>query len=225
MKFIFRKTVKYVIVFCLFAMALSPVLSFTYTENNIPMKDYYMQRIGAVKKSVLELRQSSLKKEPLYILKRKFLKCRLAYKKMAVISEYFNRYESKLLNGPALDWSEEDTPDKINHPEGLQVVEQLLYSDWNGKPSYTQLNILLQNILHILLLIEQDQDLSNKFKDELVWDAIRSASLRLFTVGITGYDSPLARYSLPESVATIEEIKTLLVYYQKNKGIVKDIEL
>jgi len=225
MRAIFKKGSKYIIVFSLFAAAISPVLSFTRRENNISMKEYYLERIGQVKKYVLELKQSSVKKEPLFNLKKKFLRSRLAYKKMAVISEYFNRYESKLLNGPALDWSGEDTPDKINHPEGLQVIEQLLYNDWKGGSSYNQLNFLLQSIMHTLLVIEQDRELLYKFKDELVWDAIRSASLRLFTVGITGYDSPLAKYSLPEAIATIEEVKSLLACYQKNKGLVKNIDL
>jgi len=225
MRAIFKKGSKYIIVFSLFAAAISPVLSFTRQENNISLKEYYLERIGQVKKYVLDLKQSSVKKEPLFNLKKKFLRSRLAYKKMAVISEYFNRYESKLLNGPALDWSGEDTPDKINHPEGLQVIEQLLYSDWKGGSSYNQLNFLLQSIMHTLLVIEQDRQLLYKFKDELVWDAIRSASLRLFTVGITGYDSPLAKYSLPEAIATIEEVKSLLACYQKNKGLVKNIDL
>ena len=225
MRAIFKKGSKYIIVFSLFAAAISPVLSFTRRENNISMKEYYLERIGQVKKYLLELKQSSVKKEPLFNLKKKFLRSRLAYKKMAVISEYFNRYESKLLNGPALDWSGEDTPDKINHPEGLQVIEQLLYNDWKGGSSYNQLNFLLQSIMHTLLVIEQDKELLYKFKDELVWDAIRSASLRLFTVGITGYDSPLAKYSLPEAIATIEEVKSLLACYQKNKGLVKNIDL
>jgi len=225
MRAIFKKGSKYIIVFSLFAAAISPVLSFTRQENNISLKEYYLERIGQVKKYLLELKQSSVKKEPLFNLKKKFLRSRLAYKKMAVISEYFNRYESKLLNGPALDWSGEDTPDKINHPEGLQVIEQLLYSDWKGGSSYNQLNFLLQSIMHTLLVIEQDRQLLYKFKDELVWDAIRSASLRLFTVGITGYDSPLAKYSLPEAIATIEEVKSLLACYQKNKGLVKNIDL
>ena len=225
MRAIFKKGSKYIIVFSLFAAAISPVLSFTRQENNISLKEYYLERIGQVKKYVLDLKQSSVKKEPLFNLKKKFLRSRLAYKKMAVISEYFNRYESKLLNGPALDWSGEDTPDKINHPEGLQVIEQLLYNDWKGGSSYNQLNFLLQSIMHTLLVIEQDRELLYKFKDELVWDAIRSASLRLFTVGITGYDSPLAKYSLPEAIATIEEVKSLLACYQKNKGLVKNIDL
>ena len=225
MRAVFKKGSKYIIVFSLFAAAISPVLSFTRQENNISLKEYYLERIGQVKKYLLELKQSSVKKEPLFNLKKKFLRSRLAYKKMAVISEYFNRYESKLLNGPALDWSGEDTPDKINHPEGLQVIEQLLYNDWKGGSSYNQLNFLLQSIMHTLLVIEQDRELLYKFKDELVWDAIRSASLRLFTVGITGYDSPLAKYSLPEAIATIEEVKSLLACYQKNKGLVKNIDL
>ena len=225
MKFIFRKTGKYIIVFSLFTIALSPVLSFTHPDNTITMKEYCVNRINVVIRSVLDLQQSSEKKESLLVLKRKFLKARLAYKKMAVISEYFYPYQSKLLNGPALDWSGEDSPDKINHPEGLQAVEQLLYSDWQGRRSYGQLDILLQNIIQNLSTIKQDNDLRNKFRDELVWDAVRSASLRLFTVGITGYDSPLAKYSLPEAAATIEEIKSILRYYQKNKGEIKNVEL
>ena len=123
MRAVFKKGSIYIIVFSLFAAAISPVLSFTRQENNISLKEYYLERIGQVKKYLLELKQSSVKKEPLFNLKKKFLRSRLAYKKMAVISEYFNRYESKLLNGPALDWSGEDTPDKINHSKTLTSIK------------------------------------------------------------------------------------------------------
>jgi hypothetical protein len=50
--------------------------------------------------------------------------CRLEYKRLAVLSEYFNVYETKFLNGPALNRVEEGSPDSIIPPQGFQAMEE-----------------------------------------------------------------------------------------------------
>lgn len=64
---------------------------------------YYQSQIQSVKEKLKNFKTSCQKKVSLQALRQQFFSCRLAYKKLATLSEYFNIYETKLLNGPALD--------------------------------------------------------------------------------------------------------------------------
>ena len=147
------------------------------------------------------------------ILRQQFLSIRLAYKKIAVLSEYYNIYETKLLNGPALPRAEDDNPKNIIMPEGLQVMEEYLFGI-HQKTEYRKLNEQTQKIRHIIKSFQNEPGLDYKFREELVFDALRSSLIRLVTLGITGFDSPVAAYSIPEASATLESFLTILSFYQ-----------
>jgi cytochrome c peroxidase len=149
----------------------------------------------------------------LKILRQRFISSRLAYKKLSVLSEYFNIYETKFLNGPALNRSEDGAPDIIIPPQGFQAIEEILFS--NQQPGvHLQISKLLEDMLIILHRLDTEPDRIYKFRDELVWDAIRSASVRLIATGITGFDSPIAQNSLPEGRASIIGIKNILLLFK-----------
>ena len=201
------------------------ILAGTFTQlffnppiNNSSMEDYYTKRIREVKKEITLFLQSSKKKGSLAILKKQFMASRLSYKKMAVLSEYFNSSQTALLNSPALDRLTSDNPDGIASPDGFQAVEQLLYSDWNTR-MYKKLDTLLTDINTGLVKMENEPDKQYMFKPELVWDALRSAVLRLITLGITGFDSPVAQLSLQEAIASLDGIKEVLLQLKNNSTL------
>src|SRR5690606_7247117 len=55
-----------------------------------------------------------------------------------------------------------------------------------------------------------------KFRDPLVLDALKAANIRLVSMGITGFDSPLALLSLGESAEVLEGMKDILTEYQRD---------
>lgn len=171
---------------------------------------YYTEKIKALKLQIEQFRQHNKPGKSLSSLKVHFIQCRLAYKKMAVLSEYFNEYETAILNGPALDRLIADTRDAIVPPEGFQAIEQLLYSDW-ADTSYKKLDGYLTGIQETLGRLENEPGKKYKFKEELVWDALRSSVLRIITLGITGFDSPVANLSLTEAQASLDGIKEVLL--------------
>lgn len=179
---------------------------------------YYQDKIYVLRSQLTELRSSSQNKSSLKILQQKFLAARLTYKKIAVLTEYFNIYESKFLNGPALNRSEDGTPDIIIQPKGFQAIEEIVFTEEKTIDN-TELNEQLDQMLVVLIRLENEIDRSNKFTQEAVWDALRAAVIRVAALGITGYDSPIATYSLYEAKASIEGIKDLLVFFKS------DIEL
>lgn len=139
---------------------------------------YYQNELHSVKEKLTSFKSSRQKKVSLKILQQQFLSCRLAYKKLAVLSEYFTIYETKFLNGPALNRVENGTPDIIIPPKGFQAIEEILFSN-PGSPPYSQIRVLLEDMLTILKRMENEPDRIYQFRDELVWDAMRSAILPL----------------------------------------------
>jgi cytochrome c peroxidase len=74
-------------------------------------------------------------------------------------------------------------------------------------------------MLTMLQRMENEPDRIYKFPDELVWDAVRSTIVRLAALGITGFDSPIARHSLTEAGATIDGIKNIMLLFKSDKAI------
>ncbi len=129
---------------------------------------------------------------------------------MAVLTNYFNPYQIKSLNGPAIARIESEVADRIIPPQGFQAIEQILYADWSGDSSQTQVAALVNAMLPVLLTLEKEPDRYFKFSKELVYDAIRSEIIGITTLGITGFDSPVANQSLPEAAASLDGIIQLL---------------
>lgn len=176
---------------------------------------YYQAQVQFVKEKIISLKNSCEKKASLKVLRQQFISARLAYKKLAVLSEYFNIYETKSMNGPALNRSEEGSPTEIIPPQGFQAIEEILF----GNPEsgfYSQTGRLLEDMLVIISRLENETDRIYKFKDPSVWDAVRSATVRLVALGITGFDSPIALNSLPEARASIEGIKNILLLFKED---------
>jgi cytochrome c peroxidase len=159
-------------------------------------------------------------------LQQQFRKARFSYKKAAILIEYFNLYEAAFLNGPPIDRVEDDNPDKIIHPEGFGMIEQLIFT--NEKTNGLQLTSLSTRMLEQITKLENETDRSNKFQNESVWSAMQAAVIRLTSLGITGFDSPVAFNSIPEAKATLEGLQQLADIYKPfiekaNAGAIKKL--
>lgn len=174
---------------------------------------FFANRLNEVQKEVKLLRSLAKNKSSLNILKKRFLQVRLAYKRLSVLSEYFNPYESKYLNGPAISRTEDDVPDVIIPAHGLQAIESLLFAP-PGSPNYELIADESAFVLTLLDRMETETDRIYKFRDELVWDALRSACARIAILDIVGFDSPTALYSLDEASATLQGIRQLAKIYE-----------
>ncbi|HLO37419.1 MAG TPA: cytochrome c peroxidase, partial [Lacibacter sp.] len=182
-------------------------------NKNERIDRYYLQQLQVVKQKLEILQQSCKKKSSVKLLQQQFKEARVAYKKLAVITEYFNVYESKYLNGPALERVEEDNPTVIVEPQGFQVVEEKLFGNWSGE-KYKPVIEDLQQMLNTVKKLENEPDRMYKFRDERVFDALRAAVLRLITMGISGFDSPIAQCSLSEAAATIDGLQAIINLYR-----------
>ena len=192
------------------SMAFLPNRDDSFNEKTDQL---FQNQLQDLKKQLISFKSLSGKKGPSKSLQQQFIQSRTAYKKLAVLSEYFNPYETKFLNGPALERAEDGTPDVIIPPQGFQAIEEIVYGEL-GAASHSELNKLLERMLTTIDKLDKEIDRQNKFRTESVWDALRSATVRLMALGITGFDSPVAFRSLPEARSTIEGMKNTLMIFK-----------
>ncbi len=181
-------------------------------DNNLIVDKYYSAQLQALKQKLQVLKQACNQKQSLTVLQQQFKNARLSYKQVAVLTEYFNVYETKYLNGPALKRVEDDNPQVIIKPEGFQVVEEKLFGARHV--DYTAITADINNMLRTLERLINEPDRQYKFREASVFDALRAATLRMITLGISGFDSPIARYSISEAASTINGMQAIIDLYR-----------
>ena len=89
---------------------------------------YSTQQLDLFKKSITSFKTSCQKKETTTDLNARFYQSRLTYKKLSVLTDYFNQYETKILNGPPIDHIESEFKDRSIPPQVFQAKDDLLIS-------------------------------------------------------------------------------------------------
>ncbi len=146
-------------------------------------------------------------------IQNQFLKARNSYKKLEWMSEYYYPTVSKSINGPAIPEFEENDGITVP-PEGLQVVEEFLFPKYDvATKSDLEMEIgVLRSNLNRLQKVSEKTTLA----DTYIFDALRLSVFRMITLGITGFDSPVALHSIPEAKVVLESIAQTVALY-KNK--------
>lgn len=152
---------------------------------------------------------------------------RIHYKRAEALMEYYFPATAKMFNGALVNESdEEEGTQLIIEPEGLQVVEDILYS---AKP-YEQISLLETHGKRLLAVSNRLNNLSDAspFGDFQVMDAQRMALIRIMTLSIIGFDSPASGNALKETEAELVSIRSVIrcyepVFLQKNKALYQTI--
>jgi cytochrome c peroxidase len=147
-------------------------------------------------------------------LQIQFLKAHQSYKRVESICEYYFPTVSKAINGPALDEYEVDEGITVP-PAGLQVIEEYffpVYVKSTKKEVLKQIGILTADLYRLEMVSK-----NNELTDSSVFDALRLEVFRIITLGVTGFDSPIAQNSLAEAIISFETIEKQLDIYGKNQ--------
>lgn len=143
-----------------------------------------------------------------------FKNARAAYKKIEWLAEYYNGYTARYINGPALQEVEREENNLIIQPEGFQVIEEYLF------PSYDARNkgALLQQASILRSNVGRLQNVTSFLEttDSHVFDAIRLEIFRITSLGISGFDSPIANNSIPEAASSVEAIQGYFSFYREH---------
>lgn len=173
--------------------------------------DWYSRKLDTLQGEMLKLESIAKANATQEDLKRQFLRMRISFKKLSVLTDYFNIYQTKLWNGPAIPRIEDDSPHRIIEPHGFQKLEEILWEE--GEVDKAAVLEEMAYLLSIVDVLKTEPDRINKFRNPEVWDAFRLHLVRLSSLGISGFDSPVALLSLEEADAGLSGLTELTELY------------
>ncbi len=173
------------------------------------VKAQFMREVDALDSTVSQLQRAILTRQPTPVVQAAFRQARLAYKRVEFLSAYYSPETTRVLNGPNLPEVDDDL--RINPPEGFQVLEEFVFPvvDTANQAEAVQVAAVLHSNVNRLRKISENNELT----DSHVFDAMRLEVFRVITLGITGFDSPVAFHSLPEAAQALESLQQQVVHY------------
>ena len=188
------------------------------TNDNIEasIEKYYNLQIDSTIANLNALSKSVSNKTNAGELHKDFLNSRLSYKKIEAIAEYYFQGLTRRINGPALpDVKTEDGV--VWPPHGFQVIEQILFSDYqdSSAPVLIQEINLLKTDLQFTVSNLKEQTITQDHLQELIQHQL----IRIAAMGITGFDTPLSQYALPETVSSINGLEIIFRKYSPEKRL------
>ncbi len=190
-------------------------LGCTNTQKTLPadlVKQYYILQIAKADTLVKQLYSKVQNNAPADSIKQAFKGARLAYKKTEFLAEYYNPLTAKSINGAPISSMDDNDQHKIDAPEGFQVIEPFIFPQYtiNQKKELLQeIGILKSNFVRLKSVAEH-QELANA----QVFDALRTEVFRIITLGISGFDAPIAQNSMAEGAAALTSVKEVLNIYK-----------
>ncbi len=146
-------------------------------------------------------------------IRKEFNNARIAYKQIELLVDYYNPGTAKSINGPALYEVEPENPLIPEQPSGFQVMEELLFPifDRSGLLQLKQQSDVLNSVGTRLKSINE----TTEFTKEHIWDAIKMSIIRIETLGLSGYDSPIANQSIIEAKFSLKTIDDLIECFEQ----------
>ncbi|MBK9248171.1 MAG: cytochrome-c peroxidase [Ignavibacteria bacterium] len=179
------------------------------------VKNLYVNSVIELDSIVSKLQRAQIENESEIVLQKLFFSARAAYKRVEHFAEYYNPATARSLNGAVLEKVEEDDVNRTIEPEGFQVVEELLFPHINTTQRTNlrhQINVLASNVRRLRKVAE-----TIELTDSHIFDALRLQIIRINTLGIVGFDTPITFHSLKESAVSLEAIQKTLEIYVSNE--------
>ncbi|MBC7915266.1 MAG: cytochrome-c peroxidase, partial [Pyrinomonadaceae bacterium] len=200
---------------CFFVLS---IFNFSCKPNKEPqanselIQKYYLQKVSAADSATKALATGIEKDYSVDKLQNLFLKARLAYKQTEFIAEYYSALTAKAINGAPIREIEVDDQHRIIEPSGFQVIEPLLFpafqlKDKNGL--LMEVNKISSNFSRLKYIGE-----NNPFTEEHMFDALKLEIFRIATLGISGFDAPIAQNSLEEASVSLASLSEFLAIYK-----------
>ncbi|HET9136282.1 MAG TPA: cytochrome-c peroxidase, partial [Candidatus Kapabacteria bacterium] len=186
------------------------------TPSNVKeaIRSYYLDRITAFDSSLAELQHES---DPAK-LQQQFLTARLRFKELEVFAEYYTAGTARAINSPAREEiPEEDLSSPAIKPIGLQVIEQYLFPKVQSdhEADYRAYIKDARQYINNLRAVGK----VSPFTDSHTFDAVRIELFRIITLGITGFDCPIARNAIAETEASLRSCSKIMAHYQSDNAV------
>ncbi len=141
-----------------------------------------------------------------------YLEARIPFKQTEFLMAYLDPqlYERSINESPLLKPKPSVANKETHHPEGFQVIDELLFEE---QIDFKQLQVLTKKLNTQIERFQVRME-SIRFYDALIIHAIKEALLRSFTLGITGFDTPASDNSMEDFRQTNQSILTTLLSYK-----------
>ncbi len=153
----------------------------------------------------------NLEKGSLDEFRSSFQQARLEYKKAEFLHAYFFPGRESFINGaPVMHFEAEVQAVDIEEPHGFQVLEEALFAEStiDREKARTEIGIILNWIN------KNQRDFSSIYlEDRQLFEAVREELIRINTLGISGFDSPVLLHSIPETHAALKSCLNLMEPY------------
>ncbi|MBM1106196.1 cytochrome-c peroxidase [Aurantibacter crassamenti] len=148
-------------------------------------------------------------------LKEQVKKTRLAYKKLEFIFDYYETsYNGTYINGaPLPKVSEYFQAEKIIEPCGLQALDEAVFED-ASKENFQHIKMLANELENRVSFISNIH-LPLHLKSSQIIECIRSGMVRIFTLGVTGFDTPGSVNALEESFVSLQSMETAFLFFEE----------
>ncbi|GAB3534039.1 cytochrome c peroxidase [Pontibacter brevis] len=154
-----------------------------------------------------------------------FCQLKYAYKKTEYLLEYLDPELAKSLNGAPLPKVVVEqqpylalhfkTPTYVTFPpEGLQVLEEMLFAE-EMSPAAAQEALPLAFRLEEKLNLFGNNVRNQSFTNKQLLESLREQLVRAMTLGVTGFDAPAAGHSLEYTVASLKPVLAALMLYRE----------
>ncbi len=145
-------------------------------------------------------------------LKKTLITARKKYKILEPFVEYYYQGLVRRINGPLPEVKTDDN--MINEATGFQVIEEIIYSDSvNLSELKKQAKILSTDLIFVK---EAIQDMP--IQDHHFYEMMQHQIIRIATLGITGFDSPVALQSIQETHYSLQGIREWYYTYCQAKN-------
>ncbi|WP_430408917.1 cytochrome-c peroxidase [Kordia sp.] len=177
------------------------------TEITTAIKAQFTKDIAICLQEVLALREATKKDSILYYFKES----RLAFKRLEPILSFYNSanyYGLNKANLPKVD--EGDNAEKVIEASGFQALEEAIVA--------TEIDTIAirayANDIYRKLTLEQNHNSILKHTDyKFLW-LTRQALVRVMSLGIAGFDSPILLQSIPENREVFVSLATYFKIYE-----------
>lgn len=172
--------------------------------------DQFQTSINELQQAAIQLDQQAVSIER---LQQAHLQCRLAFKKIEFLLEYYQHEAiDNFINGAPLPGLEPKVADiNILEPEGLQVLDELAFSENPFAEKATILEMVDRLNFNFSLIQEYQENV--RMYDRHIFEAIRFELIRVFTLGLTGFDTPGSANAIPEAIASFESMHQVFKQY------------
>ncbi|MBT1689766.1 cytochrome-c peroxidase [Dawidia soli] len=197
----------------LLLIAIAAVTLFAFKQTPAPIDTGVRKDIAALQTTAAALEQTAQAfqtgKVGIDSLRAIVARTRRQYKKVEfLLAYYYPEYVEEYINGaPLLHLERYDTRPVVRNPEGLQTLDELAYTS-DGRAVALQITTLAQRFY------TRYKNLVAGFSDQPVTAADAALALRLqlvriFTLGVTGFDTPGSVHALPEAAASLASLQQI----------------